>query len=126
MKAFRLLATSLLVALSMGISSCGDDELEQVQMEEIYPNGDSFSTYGLNIMDYECRGSNYMGNINYFSGLKDDHLWISAYDRTTKERLLEWTDSRSFDRKRTVHLGYGEYKDTQVSDLDFMPFERML
>ena len=30
MKAFRLLATSLLVALSMGISSCGDDELESV------------------------------------------------------------------------------------------------
>lgn len=28
MKAFRLLATSLLVALSMGVSSCGDDELE--------------------------------------------------------------------------------------------------
>lgn len=117
MKAFRLLATSLLVALSMGISSCGDDELEQVQMEEIYPNGDSFSTYGLNIMDYECRGSNYMGNINYFSGLKDDHLWISAYDRTTKERLLEWTDSRSFDRKRTVHLGYGEYKDIEISSI---------
>ena len=117
MKAFRLLATSLLVALSMGISSCGDDELEQVQMEEIYPNGDSFSTYGLNIMDYECRGSNYMGNINYFSGLKDDHLWISTYDRTTKERLLEWTDSRSFDRKRTVHLGYGEYKDIEISSI---------
>ena len=117
MIAFRLLATSLLVALSMGISSCGDDELEQVQMEEIYPNGDSFSTYGLNIMDYECRGSNYMGNINYFSGLKDDHLWISTYDRTTKERLLEWTDSRSFDRKRTVHLGYGEYKDIEISSI---------
>ena len=117
MKAFRLLATSLLVALSMGISSCGDDELEQVQMEEIYPNGDSFSTYGLNIMDYECRGSNYMGNINYFSGLKDDHLWSSTYDRTTKERLLEWTDSRSFDRKRTVHLGYGEYKDIEISSI---------
>ena len=117
MKAFRLLATSLLVALSMGISSCGDDELEQVQMEEIYPNGDSFSTYGLNIMDYECRGSNYMGNINYFSGLKDDHLWISTYDRTTKERLLEWTDSRTFNRKRTVHLGYGEYKDIEISSI---------
>lgn len=28
MKIFRLLATSLLVALSMGVSSCGDDELE--------------------------------------------------------------------------------------------------
>ena len=114
MKAFRLLATSLLVALSMGISSCGDDELEVIQMEEAYYYGDSFSTYGLNFMDYECRGSIYMGNINYFSGLKDNHLWISAYDRTTKKRLLEWIDSRTFDRKRTVHLGYGEYKDIEI------------
>ena len=28
MRTIRLLATSLLVALSMGASSCGDDELE--------------------------------------------------------------------------------------------------
>lgn len=28
MRTIRLLATSLLVALSMGVSSCGDDELE--------------------------------------------------------------------------------------------------
>lgn len=27
MKAFRLLATSLLVALGMGVSSCGDDNI---------------------------------------------------------------------------------------------------
>ncbi len=115
MKAFRLLATSLLVASSMGFVSCGDDELEIIQMEEAYSNGDSFSTYGLNFMDYECRSSLYRENINYFSGLKDDHLWISAYDRTTKEKLLEWTDGRTFNRKRTVHLGYGEYKDIEIS-----------
>ena len=28
MRTIRLLATTLLVALSMGVSSCGDDELE--------------------------------------------------------------------------------------------------
>ena len=116
MKLNRLLAASLLVALSMGVSSCGDDELEVIQME-IYPNGDSFSSYGLNVEDYECRGSYYLGNINHFSGLKNNHLWISSYDRTTKERLLEWTDSRTFNRKRTVHLGYGEYKDIEISSI---------
>ena len=36
MKAFNLLATSLLVALGMGVSSCGDDELE---VSTIYPEG---------------------------------------------------------------------------------------
>ena len=116
MKAFRLLAISLLVALNMGVSSCGDDELEVIPIE-IYPNGDAFADYGLDVKDYDCRGSNYMGNINYFSGLKGDHLWISSYDRTTKEKLWEWTDSRTFDRKRTVHLGYGEYKDIEISSI---------
>lgn len=116
MKTIRLLATSLLVALCAGFSSCGDDELD-LQSEEMYTNGDSFSTYGLNMKDYECRGSYYSGNTNHFSGLKNSHLWISSYDRTTKEKLWEWTDSRTFDRKRTVHVGYGEYKDIEISSI---------
>ena len=116
MKAFRLLTTSLLVAVCVGFGSC-EEELEEVPVEELYSNGDSFSTYGLNIKDYECRGSYYWGNINHFSGLKNNHLWISSYDRTTKEKLWEWIDSRTFDRKRTVHVGYGEYKDIEISSI---------
>lgn len=34
MKAFKLLATSLLVALSMGISSCGDDVTNEIIQQE--------------------------------------------------------------------------------------------
>ena len=117
MKIFRLLTALLLIAVCAGFSSCGDDELEELQMEEMYTDGDSFSTYGLNIKDYECRGSYHWGNINHFSGLKNNHLWISSYDRTTKEKLWEWTDSRTFDRKRTVHVGYGEYKDIEISSI---------
>lgn len=49
--------------------------------------------------------------------MKNNHLWISSYDRTTKEKLYEWTDSKTFDRKRTVHLGYGEYKDIEISSI---------
>lgn len=114
MKTLRLLTTSLLIAVCAGFSSCGDEELEEFQLDEMYSTGDSFSTYGLNIKDYECRGSFYFGNINHFSGLKNNHLWISSYDRTTKEKLWEWTDSRTFDKKRTVHVGYGEYKDIEI------------
>ncbi len=115
MRTIRLLATSLLVALSMGVNSCGGDEFEEIQMDELYNHGDSYSTYGLNMKDYECRGSYYWENINHFSGLKNNHLWISSYDRTTKEKLWEWTDNRTFDKKRTVHVGYGEYKDIEIS-----------
>lgn len=117
MKTLRLLTTSLLIAVCTGFSSCGDEELEEFQLDEMYSTGDSFSTYGLNIKDYECRGSFYFGNINHFSGLKNNHLWISSYDRTTKEKLWEWTDSRTFDKKRTVHVGYGEYKDIEISSI---------
>ena len=35
MKAFRLLATSLLVALGMGVSSCGDDNIIQVSQVQL-------------------------------------------------------------------------------------------
>lgn len=117
MKTLRLLTASLLIAVCAGFSSCGDEELEEFQLDEMYSTGDSFSTYGLNIKDYECRGSFYFGNINHFSGLKNNHLWISSYDRTTKEKLWEWTDSRTFDKKRTVHVGYGEYKDIEISSI---------
>ena len=117
MKIFRLLTALLLIAVCAGFSSCGDEELEEFQLDEMYSTGDSFSTYGLNIKDYECRGSFYFGNINHFSGLKNNHLWISSYDRTTKEKLWEWTDSRTFDKKRTVHVGYGEYKDIEISSI---------
>ncbi len=86
MKSIGLLATSLLVALSMGVSSCGDDELDVIQYEISF-GGDLFSTYGLNLRDYECPGSFSWGNINHFSGLKNNHLWISSYDRTTKKNF---------------------------------------
>lgn len=44
MKTFKLLATSLLIAVCAGFSSCGnDDELEQIIQDEIVDGtGDSF------------------------------------------------------------------------------------
>ena len=55
MRTIRLLATSLLVALSMGVSSCGDDELD-MQPTVSYPEGSEpldivCKEYG--ISDYE-------------------------------------------------------------------------
>ena len=72
MKTFRLLTASLLIAVCAGLGSCGDDKLDDFQLEVMFPNGDSFSTYGLNLRDYECYGSYYWGNINHFSGLKNN------------------------------------------------------
>ena len=70
MKTFRLLATSLLVALSMGVSSCGDDELEREPIDIFDPNGNNGSsdlekTYSQYIDDYEnitCKSFNDNGD----------------------------------------------------------------
>lgn len=78
MKTLRLLTASLLIAVCAGFSSCGDDKLDDFQPEVMFTDGDSFSTYGLNHRDYECYGSFHWGNINHFSGLKNNHLWISS------------------------------------------------
>ena len=55
MKAFRLLATSLLVALSMGVSSCSE-ELDSQPMES-YPEGGEpldvvCKEYGISAVSY--------------------------------------------------------------------------
>lgn len=119
MRRIRLLTVILLAVMCAGLISCGDDKLSVLQQEDVIPSGekDSFSTYGLDIRDYECTGYFHWWNTHHFSGLKNNHLWISSYDGTTKEKLWEWTDSRFFDRKRTVYIGYGEYKDIEISSI---------
>lgn len=113
-----LLATLLWVTLCTSLSSCGKDYVDVGELEILYPNGDSYKDYGISTKGIECTGS-WSGflNRNHFSGLKDNHLWISTYDRTTKEKLFEWTDTRTFNRTRNVHIGYGEYKDVTVSSI---------
>lgn len=117
MKTLRLLATLLLVALCTGLSSCSE-KIDELYPDEAYTGGDSYSTYGINTKEIECRGSYQSSeDRNHFSGLKKNHLWISTYDRNTKEKLFEWTDTRTFDRNRRVHVGYGEYKDVTLSSI---------
>lgn len=118
MKTLRLLlVTALWVTLCTGLSSCDDDTLDEAELS--YFDGDSFQDYGISSKGIECKSSkiDHILNRNHFSGLKDNHLWISTYDRTTKEKLFEWTDTRTFNKKRNVHVGYGEYKDVTASSI---------
>ncbi|KAB7430322.1 hypothetical protein GBB10_11235, partial [Bifidobacterium longum] len=93
------------------------DDVDEAELS--YFDGDSFQDYGISSKGIECKSSkiDHILNRNHFSGLKDNHLWISTYDRTTKEKLFEWTDTRTFNRKRNVHVGYGEYKDVTASSI---------
>jgi len=131
MKIFRLLATSLLVALSMGVSSCGDDELE---VSTIYPENDEpldviCKEYGISdykdieLLDYHTNGS---GQAN-FSGLRDSKLWLAVFNAEDKSPIINWTDELPFNRNRRIYKGYGEYEDVtiqQIALLKTIPFNQ--
>lgn len=124
MKTLRLLAISLWIALCTGFYSCEKD-LDK----EIYSNGgvdEIFTQYG--ITDYKdiemrsCLGLNdyeglaFKGQVN-FAGLRNNHLWIASFDKNTKQKLVEWTDNKEFNRARKVNMGYGEFKDITISSI---------
>lgn len=137
MKSIRLLATSLLVALGMGVSSCGDDELEvtppEYNVDE--PLIDKCLKYG--ITDYKNiellslfeHGDNTIINLGQanFSGLKDDKLWLASFNVEDKSSIINWTDELPFNRNRRIYKGYGEYEDVtiqQITMLQAIPFNQ--
>lgn len=122
MRIFRLLAASLLVALSMGVSSCGDDELE---VSTIYPEGSEpldvvCKEYGISdyedieLLDYYKNSSVKQAN---FIGLKNKQLWVSSFNAEDKSKIIEWTDNKEFDRIRRVYKGYGEYEEFTIQGI---------
>ena len=133
MRTIRLLATSLLVALSMGVSSCGDDELE---VNPPLNNAEQMCLeYG--ITDYQNiellslfeHGNNTIINLGQanFSGLKDDKLWLASFKVEDKSPIINWTDELPFNRNHRIYKGYGEYEDVtiqQITLLQAMPFNQ--
>ena len=132
MKAFKLLVTLLLVALSMGVSSCSE-ELDNQPMVS-YPEGDEpldivCKEYG--ISDYEDIELFYYyknGSVQAnFSGLRDSKLWLAAFNVEDKSPIINWTDELPFNRNRRIYKGYGEYEDVtiqQITLLQAMPFNQ--
>ena len=117
MKAIRLLATSLLVALSMGVSSC---ENEKIPTDTIISNGvydeidKLFAQYIKNYSHIKCRFSLQKENTVLLSGLKDKHLWFSEYDVATKQLKSEWTNLEETDTILNINQGYGEYETVKL------------
>ena len=93
MRTIRLLATSLLVALSMGFSSCRE-ELDSQPMVS-YPEGGEpldivCKEYGISdykdieLLDYYKNPLVEQAN---FIGLKNNQLWISSFNAEDKTKL---------------------------------------
>ena len=125
MRTFRLLATSLLVALSMGVSSCSE-ELDSQPMES-YPEGGEpldvvCKEYG--ISDYEDIEllSYYKNNLEQanFSGLREEKLWLASFNVKDKSPIINWTDELPFNRNRKIYKGYGEYEDVTIQQITML------
>ena len=120
MKAFRLLATSLLVALSMGVSSCGDDTLDREPISiptepSILEKMDkAFAEYIGDYSNITCRYYQEGESSILFAGLKNQRLWFSEYDVANKQLNTEWTDIEKTDTIQQLYKGYGEYETLYV------------
>lgn len=128
MRTLRLLAASLLFAVCVGFSSCGDKELDYVY--STIGGGEMSSEsickeYG--ITDYEnidlfngfVHSDNTMinkGQAN-FAGLKNNHLWIATYDNSSKDKLAEGTCNSEFQLSCKVFKEFEGYRDMTISKL---------
>ena len=128
MRTIRLLATSLLVALSMGASSCGDDEMEvnppttsggETSLELICKEYGITDYKDIDLLNYFIHANNTIINKEQanFTGLKDNHLWVATYHNSTKEKLAEGTCSSEFQHSCKVFKEFEGYKDMNISKI---------
>lgn len=115
----RLFTISLLVALSMGVGSCGEELEEQpidtITPEPIYDADKLFSEYIEDYSNIKCRYGIQGENSVLLSGLKDNHLWFSEYDAVTKQLKSEWIDIEETDTILNIYKGYGEYETVKLN-----------
>lgn len=120
MKTFRLLATSLVVALCAGLSSCGGDDFEVVPPaqntdDNLFDKTNKyFAEYLKDYSNITCRGYSAGESTVLLSGIKSKHLWFSEFDTSTKSLKSEWTDIEETDTIQKVYKGYGEYETIYI------------
>lgn len=122
MKNIRLLATSLLVALSMGVSSCGNDELDREPISiptepSIFEKMDkAFAEYIGDYSNITCKWYLEGESSILFTGLKNQHLWFAEYEKTESKGVKrEWTDIEKTDTILNIYKGYGEYETVKLN-----------
>ena len=128
MRTIRLLATSLLVALCTGFSSCGDDELDvqapptsggETSSELICKEYGIKNYKDIDLFNYSIHADNMVinkGQAN-FTGLKNNHLWIATYNNSSKEKLAEGTCNSEFQLSCKVFKEFEGYKDMTISKI---------
>lgn len=122
MRTIKLLATSLLVAVCAGLSSCGGDDFDSTPMETL-PTEPSilekmdkaFTEYIGDYSNITCRDYQEGESSILFAGLKNQRLWFAEYEKTDAKGIkLEWTDIEKTDTIQQLYKGYGEYETLYV------------
>lgn len=131
MRALRLLATLLLVALSTGLYSCGDD-IERSPITSITPDNeggskeDPFKDYlGEDYSNITCQSLDFrLGDTVTISGLKSKHLWFAYFDKSSKKKMFEWVDVEETDTIQQLHKGYGEYEQIIIKGVGSVYYKK--
>ncbi|MCD7978435.1 MAG: hypothetical protein LUG51_15315 [Tannerellaceae bacterium] len=50
-------------------------------------------------------------------GIQNSHLWLGEFDKTSRSLVQEWKGKEITDRRREVHVGYGEYENHYIRSL---------
>lgn len=118
MKAFRLLATSLLVVSSVGLISCGEDELKQIS-QPIDIVTENLAKYGIDPNNYEFFEAMTTKNGEMIASglLSDQYLWMGVFDTLTYQKLYEVKDEEITEKKINKYIGYGEYADLSLGKI---------
>lgn len=121
MRTIRLLATSLLVAVCAGLSSCGGDEFTEEPLTPIPTNPTLEDIYSKYINDYEnitCKRFNDNGDTIEFTGITaKGYLMINLFQEATKTKVFDWVDNVKTDTIYKVYKGYGEYEEVTVKSI---------
>lgn len=125
MRTLKLFATTLLVVLSMGISSCDKTIVEEPVT--IFPNNSSNSElekiYSKHIEDYENMTHTsfrvYGNDSVKFTGLTaKGHLMIDLFQKSSETKVFEWIGNSKIDTIYRFYKGYGEYEEVKINSID--------
>jgi len=53
----------------------------------------------------------------WLSGIKNGKIWIGQFNPSTKMQIKEWIFPDKLERNRSVHEGYGEYRNVQIKKI---------
>lgn len=133
--------TFVLLCFAIILSSCSKDE--NIQPDPYKPTPDipektdsalTFEEYynkycfGFKVKDtsnLKVMGKSYLitnEDTTYLIGTKDNKLWISRFNTSTKECFDEFICKDEFNLKKDIHLGYGEYKNIEIKIITVKDF----